>query len=63
MLENGIAPHHAGMVPPFKEAVEQCFVEGLVKVWFATELARHQHACTTVVIEKLTKFTGDHHSC
>ena len=36
-LENGIAAHHAGMVPPFKEAVEHCFVEGLVKVVFATE--------------------------
>ena len=36
-LEAGVAPHHAGMVPPFKEAVEGCFVEGLVKVVFATE--------------------------
>ena len=26
-----------GMVPPFKEVVEACFVEGLVKVVFATE--------------------------
>jgi ATP-dependent RNA helicase HelY len=25
------------MVPPFKEVVEACFVEGLVKVVFATE--------------------------
>jgi len=32
-----VAAHHAGMVPPFKEAVEACFVEGLVKVVFATE--------------------------
>ena len=24
-LEAGIAAHHAGMVPPFKEAVEACF--------------------------------------
>ena len=36
-LEPGIAAHHAGMVPPFKEAVEACFAEGLVKVVFATE--------------------------
>src|SRR5205085_11740118 len=28
-LENGIAAHHAGMVPPFKEAVEACFAEAL----------------------------------
>ena len=39
-LEAGIAAHHAGMVPPFKETVEAYFVEGLVKVVFATELPR-----------------------
>jgi ATP-dependent RNA helicase HelY len=62
-LEAGIAAHHAGMVPPFKEAVEQCFVEGLVKIVFATEtlaLGINMPA-RTVVIEKLSKFTGDHH--
>ncbi|MCB9372660.1 MAG: DEAD/DEAH box helicase [Microthrixaceae bacterium] len=62
-LEAGVAPHHAGMVPPFKEAVEACFVEGLVKVVFATEtlaLGINMPA-RTVVIEKLSKFTGDHH--
>ena len=36
-LDCGIAAHHAGMVPPMKEVVEACFVEGLVKVVFATE--------------------------
>jgi ATP-dependent RNA helicase HelY len=59
-LENGIAAHHAGMVPPFKEAVEACFTEGLVKVVFATEtlaLGINMPA-RTVVIEKLTKFNG-----
>jgi ATP-dependent RNA helicase HelY len=62
-LEAGVAPHHAGMVPPFKEAVEACFVRGLVKVVFATEtlaLGVNMPA-RTVVVEKLTKFTGDHH--
>ncbi len=62
-LEAGIAAHHAGMVPPFKEAVEACFVEGLVKVVFATEtlaLGINMPARTTV-IEKLTKFTGERH--
>ena len=62
-LERGIAAHHAGMVPPFKEAVEQLFAEGLVKVVFATEtlaLGINMPA-RTVVIEKLTKFTGDTH--
>jgi ATP-dependent RNA helicase HelY len=62
-LEAGVAAHHAGMVPPFKEAVEACFAEGLVKVVFATEtlaLGINMPA-RTVVIEKLTKFTGERH--
>ena len=62
-LEAGIAAHHAGMVPAFKEAVEACFVEGLIKVVFATETLAVgiNMPARTVVIEKLTKFTGDHH--
>ncbi|MBU6328378.1 MAG: DEAD/DEAH box helicase [Acidobacteria bacterium] len=62
-LQHGIAAHHAGMIPPFKEAVERCFIEGLVKVVFATEtlaLGINMPA-RSVVIEKLTKFTGDGH--
>jgi ATP-dependent RNA helicase HelY len=62
-LDAGVAAHHAGLVPPFKEVVEACFVEGLVKVVFATEtlaLGINMPA-RTVVIEKLSKFTGDHH--
>jgi ATP-dependent RNA helicase HelY len=60
-LEQGLAAHHAGMVPPFKEAVEACFVEGLVKAVFATEtlaLGVNMPA-RSVVIERLTKFTGE----
>ncbi len=62
-LDAGIAAHHAGMVPAFREAVESCFVEGLVKVVFATEtlaLGINMPA-RTVVIEKLSKFTGAGH--
>ncbi len=62
-LTAGIAAHHAGMVPPFKEAVETCFERGLVRVVFATEtlaLGVNMPA-RTVVIEKLTKFTGEGH--
>ncbi|MEY2449387.1 MAG: ATP-dependent helicase HelY, partial [Acidimicrobiaceae bacterium] len=62
-LEAGVAAHHAGMVPPFKEAVEECFSQGLVKVVFATEtlaLGINMPA-RTVVIEKLSKFTGERH--
>ncbi|MCB0985177.1 MAG: hypothetical protein KDB06_11070, partial [Ilumatobacter sp.] len=63
-LEAGVAAHHAGMVPPFKEVVEACFVEGLVKVVFATETLAVgiNMPAKTVVIEKLSKFTGDHHT-
>ncbi|WP_116998600.1 DEAD/DEAH box helicase [Desertimonas flava] len=62
-LEAGIAPHHAGMVPAFKEVVEQCFIAGLLKAVFATETLAVgvNMPARTVVIEKLTKFTGDHH--
>ncbi|MBO0731063.1 MAG: DEAD/DEAH box helicase, partial [Acidimicrobiaceae bacterium] len=62
-LEAGFASHHAGLVPPFKEAVEELFGAGLVKVVFATEtlsLGINMPA-RSVVIEKLTKFTGERH--
>src|SRR5215212_9487969 len=36
-LSRGISAHHAGMLPAFKECVEEAFVRGLVKVVFATE--------------------------
>ena len=62
-LEAGFAAHHAGMVPPIKETVEACFEAGMVKVVFATEtlaLGINMPA-RTVVIEKLSKFTGEKH--
>lgn len=62
-LESGLAAHHAGLVPPFKEAVEACFSAALVKVVFATEtlaLGINMPA-RTVVIEKLSKFSGAGH--
>jgi len=62
-LGAGLAAHHAGMVPPMKEAVEACFAAGLIKVVFATEtlaLGINMPA-RTVVVEKLTKFSGEHH--
>jgi len=62
-LTAGFAPHHAGHVPVFKETVEELFQAGLVKVVFATEtlsLGINMPA-RTVVIESLTKFTGERH--
>ena len=63
-LEAGIASHHAGMVPPFREAVEACFSDALVKVVFATEtlaLGINMPA-RSVVIEDLTKYSGAGHA-
>ena len=62
-MEAGIAAHHAGLVPPMKEAVEEGFSSGMLKVVFATEtlaLGINMPA-RSVVIEKLSKFTGEHH--
>jgi ATP-dependent RNA helicase HelY len=62
-LEAGVAAHHAGMIPAFREAVEDCFAEGLIKVVFATEtlaLGINMPA-RSVVIEKLTKYNGESH--
>ncbi len=62
--EAGLAPHHAGMVPPLREAVEACFAKALVKVVFATEtlaLGINMPA-RSVVIEQLSKFSGAGHT-
>jgi len=60
-LERGIAAHHAGILPAFKEIVEDLFQRKLVKVVFATEtlaLGINMPA-RTVVLEKLEKFNGE----
>ncbi len=60
-LERGIAAHHAGLLPAFKEVVEELFQRKLVKVVFATEtlaLGINMPA-RTVVLEKLEKFNGE----
>ena len=51
------------MVTPFKEAVEDCFAAGLLKVVFATEtLAMGVNLpATSVVIEQLSRFRGEGH--
>ena len=62
-VESGIAAHHAGMVPTFKEIVEALFMRGLVKVVFATETLAVgiNMPARAVVIDKMSKFTGEHH--
>ena len=63
-LSRGVAAHHAGMLPAFKECVEELFVRGMCRVVFATEtlaLGINMPA-RSVVIEKLTKWNGDTHA-
>jgi ATP-dependent RNA helicase HelY len=63
-LTRGIAAHHAGMLPTFKECVEELFLRGLCRVVFATEtlaLGINMPA-RSVVIEKLSKWNGETHA-
>ncbi len=63
-LEHGLAAHHAGLLPVFKEVVEELFVRGLVKAVFATEtlaLGINMPA-RSVVLERMVKFNGETHA-
>ncbi|MGB4137181.1 MAG: DEAD/DEAH box helicase [Microbacterium sp.] len=60
-LERGVAAHHAGLLPAFKEVVEELFRRKLIKAVFATEtlaLGINMPA-RTVVLEKMEKFNGE----
>jgi ATP-dependent RNA helicase HelY len=62
-LQRGITAHHAGMLPAFKEVVEDLFEAGLVRAVYATEtlaLGVNMPA-RTVVIEQLDKWNGETH--
>src|SRR5499427_4975517 len=63
-LRRGIAAHHAGVLPAFKEVVEELFAAGLIRAVFATEtlaLGVNMPA-RTVVIERLDKWNGENHA-
>ena len=63
-LSRGFAAHHAGMLPLFREIVEELFTAGRIKAVFATEtlaLGINMPA-RTVVLEKLVKFNGEEHA-
>lgn len=63
-LTRGFAAHHAGMLPLFRELVEEFFTAGDVRAVFATEtlaLGINMPA-RTVVLEKLVKFNGESHA-
>ncbi|MQA78955.1 MAG: DEAD/DEAH box helicase [Streptosporangiales bacterium] len=63
-LTRGIAAHHAGMLPTFKEVTETLFARGLIKAVFATEtlaLGVNMPA-RSVVLEQLRKWNGETHA-
>jgi ATP-dependent RNA helicase HelY len=58
-LRRGIAGHHAGMVPAFREIVETCFERNMLGVVFATEtlaLGVNMPA-RSVALERFTKYS------
>ena len=63
-LTRGFAAHHAGMLPTFREIVEELFTAGRIRAVFATEtlaLGINMPA-RSVVLEKLVKFNGETHA-
>ena len=62
-LKRGIASHHAGLLPAWKELVEELFQQGLIKVVFATETlaAGINMPARTTVISTLSKRTDEGH--
>ena len=62
-LLRGIASHHAGVLPAWKELIEALFQQGLIKVVFATETlaAGINMPARTTVISALSKRTERGH--
>ncbi|MDI9405118.1 MAG: DEAD/DEAH box helicase [Chitinophagaceae bacterium] len=62
-LQRGIASHHAGVLPAWKELIEELFQQGLIKVVFATETlaAGINMPARTTVISALSKRTERGH--
>ncbi len=62
-LFNGIASHHAGVLPAWKELIEELFQEGLIKVVFATETlaAGINMPARSTIISTLSKRSDNGH--
>ena len=62
-LKRGVASHHAGQLPAWKELVEELFQMGLIKVVFATETlaAGINMPARTTIISSLSKRTENGH--
>tara|TARA_Y100001968_G_scaffold333788_1_gene399495 strand:- start:14080 stop:16815 length:2736 start_codon:yes stop_codon:yes gene_type:complete len=62
-LFRGIASHHAGLLPAWKEFIEDLFLNGLIKVIFATETlaAGINMPARSTIISSLSKRTESGH--
>jgi len=60
LVQNGIAYHHAGMLPTLKEVIERLFTSRLIKVIFTTETFALgiNMPSRTVIFDELRKFYG-----
>jgi len=60
VLKSGVAAHHSGHLPPWKEAVEELMTEGLLNAVFATTTvaAGVNFPARTVVLSNSDKFNG-----
>ena len=63
LVKRGIASHHAGLLPGWKNLVERMFQEGLIKVVFATETlaAGINMPARTTIISSISKRTDEGH--
>ena len=63
LIRSGIASHHAGLLPGWKNLVEKLFQKGLIKVVFATETlaAGINMPARTTVISAISKRTDSGH--
>ena len=62
LLENGVAYHHSGIIPVFREMIEILFGQGKIKVLFATETfaVGINMPTKTVLFTGFGKFNGSH---
>lgn len=60
LLEKGVAIHHSGIMPIFREMIELLFSKGYIKVLFATETfaVGINMPTKTVIFSALSKFDG-----
>lgn len=61
LVSKGVGYHHAGLLPPLKEIVQELFSRGLIQVLFVTETfaAGVNMPAKTVVFTGLNKTNGD----